>query len=281
MSTSTLVSANWGWPSWRTPAGNDPADITLGSARSRGFRISYEDHGSGPPIVLVPGYTMLAADWREMGYTQALAATRRVIVVDPLGHGLSDRPHEREDYLWPHVARDVIAVLDAAGVDRAPIWGYSRGSSLAAVAAIDYPDRVSALVLGGEDLLSPPDPLRTGDWADRLWHGDWSALWGVMPGPREDVLFAAECLDPRALGAVNLGGRMSGFGRSIRLDRIGQPALVYGGEHDDPALVARTAAALGVPFHHLDDLDHIGAFVARDTVLPLVESFLEDVAPKG
>src|SRR5664279_598120 len=98
-------------------SGADP--VATKTARSRGYTISFEDAGAGPAIVLIPGWTMSAADWRDAGYVDRLATSHRVLAVDPLGNGLSDKPHDLDAYAWPAVAADVVAVIDAAGVDRA------------------------------------------------------------------------------------------------------------------------------------------------------------------
>src|SRR5881628_2408208 len=132
-------------------------------ARSRGYAISYEDAGEGSPVVLVPGYMQSAADYREAGYVDRLAAKHRVLIVDPLGHGRSDKPHEADAYRAPGVAADLIAVLDAAGLDRAALWGYSRGAGLAGMAAIEFPRRLTALILGGAALTQPP-PTEMPPW---------------------------------------------------------------------------------------------------------------------
>lgn len=123
MAALTRVPADRGWPDWRTPAGEEPETILVGIVESRGFRIAYEELGAGEPIILIPGHTMFAADWREIGYTQRLAQSRRVITIDTLGHGRSDKPHAPEAYRQPDVAEDLVAVMDDAGIDRAPIWG--------------------------------------------------------------------------------------------------------------------------------------------------------------
>jgi pimeloyl-ACP methyl ester carboxylesterase len=128
---------------------NIPAGPGPRTAKSRGYAISYEDAGQGSPVLLVPGFMQSAADYRRAGYVDRLAATHRVLVVDPLGHGLSDKPHEADAYRAPDVAADVIAVLDAAGLETATLWGYSRGAWLACMAAIEFPRRLTGLILGG------------------------------------------------------------------------------------------------------------------------------------
>jgi len=78
--------------------------------------------GTGSAVLLIPGLMQSAADYRQAGYVDRLAGTRRVLVVDPLGHGQSDKPHEADAYRAPDVAADVIAVLDAAGLETATLW---------------------------------------------------------------------------------------------------------------------------------------------------------------
>jgi hypothetical protein len=98
-----------------------------------------------PPLVLVPGTFGSAQDWLMFGYTPALKRRWRVIAIDPFGHGLSERPHSPDDYDAAGVTADLVAVLDAEKVERATVWGYSRGGWLACNLAARHPDRVGRL----------------------------------------------------------------------------------------------------------------------------------------
>ncbi len=82
------------------------------------------------------------------GTRQRLAKNWRVINVDPLGHGASDTPHDADAYVAAGVTADLVAVLDAEGVDRVTAWGYSRGGWLACNLASRYPDRVDRIIVG-------------------------------------------------------------------------------------------------------------------------------------
>ena len=112
---------------------------------SRGFRIDYTVDGEGPPLVLVAGTLCAARHWVDYGYAATLARHWRVINIDPLGHGASDTPHDADSYEAAGVTADLVAVLDAEGVDSATVWGYSRGGWLACNMASRYPDRVDRL----------------------------------------------------------------------------------------------------------------------------------------
>src|SRR4029078_13714453 len=105
-----------------------------------------------------------------------LAREWRVINVDPLGHGHSDGPHDPSAYTAAGVTPDIVAVLDAEGVERATVWGYSRGGWLACALASRHPERVERIVVGGfamhaheaettRMLVPLAGFLRRGDWA--------------------------------------------------------------------------------------------------------------------
>ena len=116
---------------------------------SRGFRIHYTVDGEGPPLMLVAPTLGAAEHWLDAGYVAALAPSWRVINVDPLGHGNSDTPHDPDAYEAAGVTKDQVAVLDAEGVDKATVWGYSRGGWLACSLAAAHPERVDQIVVGG------------------------------------------------------------------------------------------------------------------------------------
>jgi pimeloyl-ACP methyl ester carboxylesterase len=252
-------------------SGTDP--VVTKTAQSRGYTISYDDAGVGPVIVLIPGATMSAADWRDAGYVDRLASTHRVLSVNPLGNGLSDKPHDPDVYAWPAVAADVLAVIDAADVDRAVVWGYSRGGALAAALASEHPDRVAALVLhdGSPENVAagtPPPPH-----AEALMRGDFGPMWAGFAFSEDDRRYDEEVNDPRALGAL-----WSGPGRyrvAMDLGRIVAPALVIEGGDDDPAVATTVADTLSAELHVIPGLDHLQAFSRLDLVMPLVLGFLE------
>lgn len=121
-------------------------------AQSGDVSIAYQVMGEGPiDIVLVPGVIAHVEHMHELpGYTaflRRLARFARIITFDKRGQGLSDRVsgmpslEERMD--------DVRAVMEAAGVKRAAIMGWSEGSAMSLLFAATYPERVSHLLLFG------------------------------------------------------------------------------------------------------------------------------------
>jgi len=121
-------------------------------ARSGDVMVAYQVLGEGPfDVVIVPGsVSHVELQWEAAGSAavrHGLAEHARVIIFDKRGTGLSDRMtgaptvEERSD--------DIRAVMDAAGSDRAALFGVSEGAPMSVVFAATYPERVSALVLYG------------------------------------------------------------------------------------------------------------------------------------
>lgn len=251
-------------------SGADP--VRTRTTQSRGYTISYEHAGAGPVIVLIPGATMSAADWRDAGYVDRFANAHRVVSVDPLGNGLSDKPHVGEAYRWPDVGADVVAAMDDAGVGRAVLWGYSRGGSLAAAVAARYPDRVAALILHDGGPAEPGEDLGPSPATEALARGDFSPIWNDFSFSEADRRYDEEVNDARAFAAMWGQPNRSGF---ADLGRITAPALVLEGGNDDPDGAKKIADALGVELQTLPGLDHLQAFSRLDLVVPLVVAFLE------
>ena len=111
-----------------------------------GYQLRVEKRGQGNAVLLVHGFMGSGAAWSD-DVVDGLASRARVLVVDLLGHGASDRPHEVSRYALPEVVRDLLEVLDATSVKRASWVGYSMGGRIALGAAVLYPDRVRRLVL--------------------------------------------------------------------------------------------------------------------------------------
>lgn len=119
-------------------------------AKSGDVNIAYQVVGDGPlDLVLVPGFVShLDIDWEEPRYAhmlRRLASFSRLIRFDKRGTGLSDRTSGLPDLETR--MDDVRAVMDAAGSERAALFGYSEGGPMCCLFAATYPERVSGLVL--------------------------------------------------------------------------------------------------------------------------------------
>lgn len=134
-------------------------------ARSGGVNIAYQAVGDGPlDLVMVAGWiSNLEGGWEQVEHArflQELAAFSRLILFDKRGTGLSDRVDEGDLPSLEQRMDDLRAVLDAAGSERAALFGFSEGGPMSALFAATYPERTSALVMYG----SYPKWIREADY---------------------------------------------------------------------------------------------------------------------
>jgi class 3 adenylate cyclase len=182
-------------------------------AKSHGVNIAYEVLGDGPmDLVHVPPFiSNLELQWEDPAYAkymQRLASFSRLIMFDKRGTGLSDRVDvasldERMD--------DVRAVMDAAGSDRAVVFGSSESGALAILFSVTYPERVSALVLYGaypRMSWAPdyPDGLEVSEEFFREFEDEWGQVGGGLPLP---VLDPGRGNDPASLETAARRDRLS------------------------------------------------------------------------
>jgi 3-oxoadipate enol-lactonase len=129
------------------------------AAEASGVRIAWERRGSGPPLLLIHGLGYARWGWGPV--VDALADEHEVVLFDNRGIGDSDAPPG--PYSVRALAADAVAVLDAAGLERAHVLGTSLGGMVALELAISSPQRVDRLVLacttpGGPHAAPMPDP---------------------------------------------------------------------------------------------------------------------------
>lgn len=117
-----------------------------------GQRIAYLDAGSGPPVILLHGFG--GALWQWEYQQAALSASHRVITLDLLGAGWSDKPDI--EYTPDQILESFRGFMDAVGVQRASLVGNSMGAGVAMGMALTYPERVDRLVL----IAGLPDRVR-------------------------------------------------------------------------------------------------------------------------
>lgn len=116
-----------------------------------GMRIAYDRHPGDDPVLLVHGFaTTGSLTWEATGWVRALAdAGRGAVVPDLRGHGGSSAPHGPAAYSPELLARDLVAVLDAEGIDRADVVGYSMGAWVTLALVGIAPERIHRVVVGG------------------------------------------------------------------------------------------------------------------------------------
>ena len=110
-----------------------------------------EGRDLGEPILLIHGFASThRINWTQPGWASALTkAGRRTVLLDNRGHGESDKPHDASAYATPNMARDAANLLAHLNILRADVMGYSMGARIGAFLALERPDLVRSLVLGG------------------------------------------------------------------------------------------------------------------------------------
>jgi class 3 adenylate cyclase len=266
-------------------------------AQSRDVNIAYQIVGAGPlDLVLVPGFVShLDNDWdepRSAHFLRRLASFARLIRFDKRGTGLSDRPGGLPDLETR--MDDVRAVMDAAGSERAALFGYSEGGPMSVLFAATYPQRTTALVLYGT-YAKRSDPNQDYPWAptwemrkavaaeiERTWATDadlgnmapnadaalrrwWQlrARASASPGAARDLILMNSQIDVRPV-----------------LDVIRVPTLVLhrSGDRDSDVEEGRYIATRipGARFIELSGEDHV-PWVDADQIVDEVEQFLTGV----
>ncbi|HEX8050118.1 MAG TPA: alpha/beta hydrolase [Solirubrobacterales bacterium] len=117
----------------------------MGEFRYEGHRISYDVYGEGERlIVLVHGLLMNRRMFDRLA-PELASRGNRVVTVDMLGHGRSDRPEDLRLYSMPQFARQLVGLLVHLGEEQAVVGGTSLGANIALELAVHHPDRARAL----------------------------------------------------------------------------------------------------------------------------------------
>jgi 3-oxoadipate enol-lactonase len=208
-------------------------------------RLYWEEAGSGDPVLLIMGLGMNATGWWRTVPVLAEAGMR-VLAFDNRGAGRSDRPPG--PYSVPMLADDAAAVLGAAGVQRADVYGISLGGMIAQELALRHGDRVRGLVLGattaGAALGVPASdetlaffrrrgqmPAEEGVWASVPYN--YSARTRREGGDRiaQDITQRLRFPIEPAAYLAQLEAAL-GHDAGARLERLAHPTLVVHGEDD-------------------------------------------------
>ncbi len=113
---------------------------------ANGIDIYYETRGEGSPLMLINGWGGNLDSWSGK-MIDLLAEQHRVIMMDNRGTGRSDKPDT--PYTMDMMAADVKGVLDALGIDKAHVMGFSMGGAITQTFGVNYPEATLSLVICG------------------------------------------------------------------------------------------------------------------------------------
>ena len=153
--------------------------VAVGRENSAVIRIYYEDHGSGPPVVLVHGYALNGHSW-EKQEAALLAAGHRVISYDRRGFGASSRPSTGYDF--DTLAGDLHVLLSRLDLRGVVLAGFAMGTGeVARYLAVHGSGRVRAAVLVAPLL---PFLVKTGDNRDGIDRSVFDAVTARIAADR-------------------------------------------------------------------------------------------------
>jgi pimeloyl-ACP methyl ester carboxylesterase len=259
-----------------------------------------EAHGSGPPLILSPGYCQTHENFRPQ-VEPLVAAGFRVVLWDYRGHGRSGVPEDPAAYSMARVVDDLGRVLDwAAPGRRAALGGLSFGGLASLHFALARPERVRALLLfsSGPGFKKPEAQAgweaQVGRIADRLEKIGFEGFaegrsGGTAIGRRPELPAAQaagraiEAQDPR--GVARFGRRIAGPVPGVidELARIDVPALVLVGALDTAYLRAAEVMSAKLPrarYVVIPDAGHVVNVEQADAFNRALIEFLRVIPPE-
>jgi aminoacrylate hydrolase len=229
----------------------------------------YETHGTGDPVLLVPGLGGAGSYWQpQIG---PFAERYQVVPHDHRGTGQSD--HVVMKYSVDQMTDDVLGLMDALGIERAHLVGHSTGGAIGQIMAIEHPERLRSLVIANSWTKADPFFIRCFDVRSELLRKSGAAAyqhaapvflfpsWWIRDNA-EKIAQAEEASLPSFPPAEIMLSRIEAivaFDRTQELSKIQTPTLVVCArdDHLTPAYYSEELAA-AIPGAKLAMLDHGG-----------------------
>ena len=122
-----------------------------GFVQANGLNVYYVEWGAGEPLVLLHGGTVTHSMWAQV--VPALAAHYRVLAPDMRGHGRTDNPSG--EFSYRQLADDAAAFIEALGLDKPHVCGWSDGGQIALELGMRHPSLARSLVVGAAQYTYP------------------------------------------------------------------------------------------------------------------------------
>ncbi len=275
-----------------------------------GLKIGYEVYGRGERTVVLPPPDPIVHSRVWKGQIPYLSRYARVVAIDPIGNGRSDRTMDSSRFSDESSVADTVAVMDAVGVDRALLVGICTSAWTSLLLAVRHPERVLGIasLATYAPYLTPPTPARGAISFDEVldtdegWAKDNKHYWRrdyhgyvefffdqLLPEPHstkqwEDAVSWGGDQDPEMMIAVEEAGLSSTDRDSTvaLLRQVSCPVLTVHGEADVCQSSARSTTVAEVTGGRSVLLQGVGHLPqARYPVLvnQLLHEFLDEVAP--
>ncbi|MCB2229299.1 alpha/beta fold hydrolase [bacterium] len=205
-----------------------------------GFRLYFEEHGAGDPVIFLHGFSIDRRMW--LPQVPAFETKYRVILPDAKGHGLSDAPPDA--YSRADRVNDLLRFADTLKIERFDLVGLSMGGSTAIGFAMNHADRLRTLTLvsTGAAGYSPGKKFarlddvgrKDGPEAAKEQWMRWSLAWYTQ-GERTTIRPLMEAMMHGYSGAVwkdKMRGKYPKENDLERVHTITTPTLIVAGELD-------------------------------------------------
>jgi len=219
------------------------------------IRLHYEEAGQGTPIVFVHEF---AGDWRAWEpQMRHFSRRHRCITYSARGYTPSDVPKDVSAYSQEHAVQDILAVMDAAKIERAHIVGLSMGGFATLHFGLTAPERALSLTVAGAGYAaekSTQEQMRaksraTADQFEKVGAKELSKTYALgatrvqlqNKSPRGWQEFATQLGEHDSLGAANTmrgvqASRPSIYDFEAQLKNMHVPTLVINGDEDDQCI---------------------------------------------
>lgn len=258
--------------------------LTTGTVEVNGLSMYYESHGEGgvPLVVLHGAFSSIHNSFGMLIPT--LAEKRRVIGFDLQGHGRT------ADIVRPmtvdNLAEDVVAALDALGLEQVDLWGYSNGAGVALHVITKHPERVRKLIFQSASyrldgiqpgLMDNVGSMQPSMMYETPWYKEYQEL---NPKPDFDALFWKKTEADKQIKDFT----------DEQIAAITQPVLIIAGDADLPTIEHLTKmlrllggggfgdTPAGLPRSQLAILpgtSHVMSVYRPEFLLPIVPAFLD------
>jgi pimeloyl-ACP methyl ester carboxylesterase len=217
--------------------------------------------------------------WREAGYIERLQNIFTVIIPDLRGHGESTSPTEPSDYTTDKMIKDILAVVDACGVEHFMIWGFSFGGKVGRYVAV-HSERVTKIVLIGTPLGS----FISNEF--RQYMADFCAHWTSIIHADRVLDTSSLSKDDREFMENNNVSAMMAWGQAmlnwtaVEPDNFHCPVLWLVGSEDQVAMTTarefkQSLTSSKVQLHIVNDLNHGQVFDEIDRVFSTMLAFTQ------
>jgi pimeloyl-ACP methyl ester carboxylesterase len=266
-----------------------------------GVGLAVEELGSGPPFLMVHGFTGAKEDFAD--HAPRFAEHSRVVLFDHRGHGASDKPDDADRYTLDRLVADTLAVADDLGLAQFTLLGHSMGGMVARRLVLAHPERVHSLVLMDTSPGMPPsiDPELAGFAADVALSDGMAVLREILDEADTLGSDADKRVRRERPGYEEFNARKwadvapaayAGLLRSMihQPDQIAQmhtitcPTLVVVGEADQHFVPAARAMVDALPDARLvvvPDAGHSPQFESPDAYFAAIDGFLRRTSDRG